>query len=102
MPEKCDFSPFGLKGGSETAFQARVLGPHFRPAFQARVSGLQVGPLHNAPVVKIFQVFQVVATGAYYLKLEFENHKNQYFSWLLRSEHVKTNIFGKRMTTLTI
>ena len=25
-------------------------------------------------------------------KLEFENHKNQYFSWLLRSEQVKTNI----------
>ena len=31
-------------------------------------------------------------------KLEFENHKNQYFSWLLRSEQVKTNIFGNRMT----
>ena len=35
-------------------------------------------------------------------KLEFENHKNQHFSWLLRSEHVKTNIFGNRMTKLTI
>ena len=35
-------------------------------------------------------------------KLEFENHKNQYLSWLLRSEHVKTNIFGNRMTKLTI
>ena len=23
-------------------------------------------------------------------KLEFEIHKNQHFSWLLRSEHVKT------------
>ena len=34
-------------------------------------------------------------------KLGFENHKNQYFSWLLRSEHVKTNIFGNRMTNLT-
>ena len=66
------------------------------------VSGLQVGPLHNALVVKIFHVFQVVATGAYYPKLEFENHKNQYFSWLLRSEHDKTNIFGNRMTKLTI
>ena len=35
-------------------------------------------------------------------KLEFENHKKQYFSWFLRSEHVKTNIFGNRMTKLTI
>ena len=35
-------------------------------------------------------------------KLEFENHKKQYFSWLLRSEHVKTNIFDNRMTKLTI
>ena len=35
-------------------------------------------------------------------KLEFENNKNKYFSWLLRSEHVKTNIFGNRMTKLTI
>ena len=35
-------------------------------------------------------------------KLEFEKHKNQYFSWLLRSEHVKTNIFENRMTKLTI
>ena len=34
-------------------------------------------------------------------KLEFENHKNQYFSWLLRSEHFKINIFGNRMTKLT-
>ena len=48
-------------------------------------------PEHNAPavsldalVVKISQVFEVVATGAYYPKLEFENHKIQYFSWLLR------------------
>ena len=32
------------------------------------------------------------------VKLEFETHKNQYFSWLLRSEQVKTNIFGNRMT----
>ena len=56
----------------------------------------------DAPVVKIFHVFQVIATGAYYPKLEFENHKNQYFSWLLRSEHVETNIFGNRMTKLTI
>ena len=66
-------------------------------------------PLHNGPAVnkdgpvfKIFHVFQVVATGAYYPKLELESHKNQYFSWLLRSEHVKTNIFGNRMTKLTI
>ena len=65
--------------------------------------------LHNAlavnldtPVVKIFHVFQVIATGAYYPKSEFEKHKNQYFSRLLRSEHVKTNIFGNRMTKLTI
>ena len=35
-------------------------------------------------------------------KLEFENHKNQYFSWLLRSEHVETNIFGNLTTKLTI
>ena len=56
----------------------------------------------DTPVVKIFHVFQVIATGAYCPKLEFENHKNQYFSWLLRSEHVKTNIFGNRMTKLTI
>ena len=48
-------------------------------------------PIHNAPavnwdapVVEKFHVFQVVATGAYYPKLEFENYKNQYFSWLLR------------------
>ena len=60
-------------------------------------------------------MLQVVSTGAlsscsYYpehillkmAKLEFENYKNQYFSWLLRSEHVKTNIFGNRMTKLTI
>ena len=66
-------------------------------------------PLHNAPavnqdapVVKIFHVFWAVATGAYYPKLEFENHKNQYFSWLLRSEHVETNIFGNRMSKSTI
>ena len=68
-------------------------------------------PLHNgpavnqdAPVVKIFHVNQEVATGAYCPKLEFENHKKkkQYFSWLLRSEHVKTNIFGNLMTKLTI
>ena len=49
-------------------------------------------PLHNgpavnkdAPVFKIFHVFQVVATGASNPILEFENHKNQYFSWLLKS-----------------
>ena len=36
------------------------------------------------------------------MKLEFENHKNQYFSWLLRSEHIETSIFGNRMTKLTI
>ena len=35
-------------------------------------------------------------------KLEFENHKNQYFSWLLRSKQVKTNIFENRMIKLTI
>ena len=70
---------------------------------------LQTLTVHNGPavnfdalVVKIFHVFQVVATGAYNLKLEFENHKNQYSSWFFRSEHVKTNIFGKRMTKLTI
>ena len=41
-------------------------------------------------MVKIFHLFQVVATGAYYPKLEFENHKKkQYFSWLLRSERGK-------------
>ena len=57
---------------------------------------------YDALVVKSFHVFEVVATGAYYPKLEFENHKNQYFSWLLRSEHLKTNIFGNRMTKLTI
>ena len=34
--------------------------------------------------------------------LEFENHRYQYFSWLLISEHVKKNIFGNRMTKLTI
>ena len=62
------------------------------------------GPAVNqdAPVVKIFHVNQEVATGAYCQKLEFENPKKQYFSWLLRSEHVKTNIFGNRMTKLTI
>ena len=63
-------------------------------------------------------MLQVVATVAYHppvattlssehimlkmAKLEFENHKNQYFSWLLRSEHVKINIFGNCMTKLTI
>ena len=35
-------------------------------------------------------------------KLEFENHKNQYFSWLLRSEQVKSNIFENRLIKLTI
>ena len=35
-------------------------------------------------------------------KLEFENHKNQYFSWLLRSEQVKANIFENRIIKLTI
>ena len=66
-------------------------------------------PVHNAPavsldalVVKISLVFQAVATGAYYPKLAFENHKIQYVSWLLRSDHVKTNIFGNRMTKLTL
>ena len=49
-----------------------------------------------------FHVFWADATGAYYPKLEFENHKNQYFSWLLKSEHVETNIFGDRMSKLTI
>ena len=53
-------------------------------------------------MVKIFHVFWAVATGAYYPKLEFENHKNQYFSWLLRSEQVKANIFGHRMRKFTI
>ena len=47
-----------------------------------------------------FPPLSVVATGTYYPKLEFENHKNQYFSWLLRYEHVKTNIFGNRMTKI--
>ena len=60
-------------------------------------------------------MLHVVTTGAYYppvvttwkimlkmAKLEFENHKNQYFSWLLKSEQVKTNIFENRMTKLTI
>ena len=35
----------------------------------------------DAPVVKIVHVIPGVATGAYYPKLEFENHKNQQFSW---------------------
>ena len=57
-------------------------------------------------------MLRVVATGVYYhpvattrsilAKLEFENHKNQYFSWLLRSEQVKANIFENRMIKLTI
>ena len=39
------------------------------------------GPAVNqdAPVVKIFHVNQEVATGAYYPKLEFENHKKTIF-----------------------
>ena len=52
----------------------------------------------------------ILSSCSYYLeqimlkmaKLEFENHKNQYFSWLLRSEQAKTNIFGNRVTKLTI
>ena len=32
------------------------------------------------------------------VKLEFENHKDQYFSWLLRSEQVKTNIFENSLS----
>ena len=61
-------------------------------------------------------MFRVVVTGVYLsscnyytehillkmVKLEFETHKNQYFSWLLRSEQVKTNIFENRMIKLTI
>ena len=58
-------------------------------------------------------MLQLVASGAYYTpvattillkmaKLKFENHKNQYFSWLLRSEQVKTNIFENCMIKLTI
>ena len=35
VPKKCHFSPFGLNCGSETAFQARISGPHLRPASQA-------------------------------------------------------------------
>ena len=67
-------------------------------------STMHNGPAVNqdAPVVKIFHVNQEVATGAYCPKLEFENPKKQYFSWLLRSEHIKTNIFGNLMTKLTI
>ena len=63
-------------------------------------------PVHNGPAVNqdapVVKIFHVVATGAQYPKFEFENHKNQYFSWLLRSEHVKTNIFGNHMTKMTI
>ena len=33
---------------------------------------------------------------------EIRDWKSQYFSWLLKSEHVKTNIFGNCMTKLTI
>ena len=68
------------------------------------VTALHNGPAVNydALVVKIFHIFQEFAKAAYYPKLEFENRKNQNFSWLLRSEHVKTNIFGNRMTKLTI
>ena len=33
----------------------------------------------DTPVVKIFHVFQVIATGAYCPKLEFENHKEPTF-----------------------
>ena len=47
----------------------------------------------GCPGSQNFHVFQLVATGAYYPKLEFEKHKNQHFSWLLSSEHVKRNIF---------
>ena len=36
VPEKCHFSPFDLN--------SRVLGPRFRPAFQARVSGPRFRP----------------------------------------------------------
>ena len=43
VPEKCNFSPFGLNCGSETAFQARNSGPQVGPP--------QVGSLHNAPAV---------------------------------------------------
>ena len=44
----------------------------------AQCSRCQLG-CSIAPVVKIFHVFQVVATGAYYQKLEFENHKKTIF-----------------------
>ena len=51
VPKKCDFSPFGLKGGSETAFQARVLGPRFRPVFKACVLGPHFRPVFQARVL---------------------------------------------------
>ena len=52
----------------------------------------------------------ILSSCSYYLeqimlkmaKLEFENHKNQYFSWLLRFELVQTNIFENCMIKLTI
>ena len=34
-------------------------------------------------------------------KLEFENHKKQFFSWFLRFEQVKTYIFENRTIKLT-
>ena len=34
--------------------------------------------------------------------LESENNKNYYFTCLLKPEHVKTNVFGSRITKLNI
>ena len=50
VPKKCHFSPFGLNCGSETAFQARISGPHLRPASQARISGPHLGPASQARI----------------------------------------------------
>ena len=67
-------------------------------AFTAQWSSCQLGCFCN-------QNFPCISGSCYRSissELEFENHKYQYFSWLLRSEHVKINIFGNRMTKLTI
>ena len=64
----------------------------------AQCSGCQLGCSNS----KNFPCISGSCYRSIFSKLEFENHKNQYFSWLLKSEHVKTNIFGNRRTKLTI
>ena len=69
-----------------------ISGTNYPPIATTRICSRQLLHEHRILLQLLLATQQITLKSA---KLEFGNHKNQYFSWLLRSEHVKTNIFQK-------